>query len=82
MTATVHDLLSRRTRRQQPALHFATDREALTFTAERLDALLNAASQDQSLLMDTQALILELRQAADIVRACMRVAPGRQEDSR
>ncbi|HWL99086.1 MAG TPA: hypothetical protein VNP20_17215 [Nocardioidaceae bacterium] len=71
MSATIHDLLARRDRRHQAALHFRNDVEALTYAAERIDELLDLA--DEALLLDTERLRLPLSQAASILRACKRL---------
>lgn len=71
MTATVTNLLERRTRRQEPALHFETDREALLFAAACVDELRQTATAAQGL--DPEVTRLKLDQAADVIRACIRL---------
>jgi hypothetical protein len=78
MTANVLDLLSARRARQQPALTFDTDLEALEFAAKRLDELHERATT--ALLLDAESLRLQLGQAAAIVRACIRLHADRDEE--
>lgn len=68
---TVHNLLEARTRRQQAAMTFETDHEALLFAAHCLDELRQTAASPAEL--DRSTLQLKLDQAADIVRACIRL---------
>ena len=69
MTATVTDLLARRTRRQEPALTFETDHEALLFAAACVDDL-RATEPDER---TPDLLDLKLDQAAAVIRACIRL---------
>lgn len=70
MTATVTNLLERRTRRQEPALTFETDHEALLFAAACVDELRRAAPAGE---LAPALLALKLDQAADVIRACIRL---------
>jgi hypothetical protein len=80
MTATVHDLLSSRTTRQRPALHFDTDVEALTFASRQVRELQDKA--EFALLFDAKELDLPLSQLAAVLDACLRLCnrPENQEN--
>jgi hypothetical protein len=79
MTATVHDLLSRRATRQRPALHFDTDVEALTFAAEQVRELQDKA--DSSLFLEGHELDLPLSQLAAVLDACLRLCDRPQKET-
>jgi hypothetical protein len=80
MSATVHDLLSRRTTRQRPALYFDTDVEALTFASRQVRELQDKA--ESALLLDAKELDLPLSQLAAVLDACLRLCnrPENQEN--
>jgi hypothetical protein len=71
MSNNVVDLLSARTRRQQAALTFETDLEALLFTASCIDELRKTAADGADLT--TAHARMKLDQAAAVVRACIRL---------
>lgn len=77
--AGVVDLLTERRKRQELAMHFETDLEALEFACTRIDELRDLA--DDALLLDTETLALRLDQAAACVRACMRLHTDQEQDS-
>ena len=70
MTDNVADLLSVRRRRQQPALHFETDYEALLFAASCLADLHRTAVKGE---LAPDVLALKLDQAGSVIHACIRL---------
>ena len=76
MTATVTNLLERRTRRQEPAMTFETDHEALLFAAACVADLRETALAGD---LTTEHLALKLEQAADVIRACIRLHADESE---
>jgi hypothetical protein len=76
MTATVHDLLSRRATRRRPGLYFDTDLEALSFASRQVRELQDRA--DSALFLNAQELNLPLSQLAAVLDACLRLCnrPG------
>ena len=71
MSGNVVDLLNARTRRQQPALTFETDLEALLFTAACVDELRQAVADGADLTREHARMKLD--QAAAVIRACIRL---------
>jgi hypothetical protein len=79
MTATVHDLLSRRATRQRPALHFDTDVEALSFASRQVRELQDRTGS--ALFLDAQELDLPLSQLAAVLDACLRLYDRPQKET-
>lgn len=77
----VTDLLSRRARRHQPALHFDTPIEALTFARTQIGELEDMAGS--ALLLTAEELDLPLTQLAAVLDACLRLynRPRREENA-
>lgn len=80
MSATVHDLLSRRARKHRPALHFETDVDALTFARAQVRELLDRT--DGRLFLNAQDLNLPLSQLAAVLDACLRAHTRSRQESR
>lgn len=76
MSAPVTNLLEARTRRQEPALHFETDYEALLFAASCLADLHRTAVKGE---LSPDVLALKLDQAGSVIDACIRLHGGLKE---
>lgn len=77
----VIDLLERRARRHEEALHFPTPIEALTFASEQVRELRDQAAA--ALLVNAEELDLPLSQLAAVLDACLRLYtdPRHQENA-
>lgn len=73
--AQVTDLLTYRHRRNQPALHFDTAREALEYAAAQLEELLQLVERG-ALLVPTEGLTGPIERALAIVDECRRLHVG------
>jgi predicted proteasome-type protease len=77
MTSVV-DLLERRARRQEEALHFPTPIEALAYATEQVRELQDRAGV--SLLLTAEELDLPLSQLAAVLDACLRLYTHPQDE--